>query len=69
VTAVKVWAIVRIVLGIAQIFGATFSFTLLIQTGVNPLSLGAVIVTGLLTTISVLLFGKRTPGGKRDETD
>ena len=42
--------------------GAVMSFYLLLQTGVNALSLGAVVVTCLLTTTSVLLF--RSPGGK-----
>lgn len=38
-------------------FGAAFSLTLLLLTGVNTISLAAVVVTGLLTTVSVLLFG------------
>jgi hypothetical protein len=37
--------------------GATISAGLLILTGVNSASLGGVIITGVLTTISVLLFG------------
>lgn len=51
------WAIVRYLLGMAQMFGATFSAVLLFLTGVNSLSLGGVIITGLLTIASVLLFG------------
>ena len=51
------WAIVRYLLGMAQMFGATFSAVLLFLTGVNSLSLGGVIITELLTTASVLLFG------------
>jgi hypothetical protein len=37
--------------------GARISAGLLILTGVNSVSLGGVIITGVLTTISVLLFG------------
>lgn len=66
---VMAWAIVRTVLGVAQIFGASFSFVLLIQTGVNSLTLGAIIITGLLTTISVLLFGRRPASNKNNEKD
>jgi hypothetical protein len=55
----KAWAVVRVILGQAQMMGAIASFCLLVQTGVNALSLGAVVVTGLLTTTSMLLFGSR----------
>ena len=66
---VVAWAIVRTVLGVAQVFGATLSFVLLLQTGVNSLTLGAIIITGLLTTTSVLLFGRRPASSKDDEKD
>jgi hypothetical protein len=56
----------RVVLGMAQIFMAVFSFVLLVKTGVNAISLASVIVTCLLTTISVLLFGSRYRRGKRN---
>lgn len=49
------------VLGALQMFGAAFSLTLLAMTGANTLSLSAVVVTGLLTTVSILLFGSRRP--------
>jgi hypothetical protein len=52
----KAWAVVRLVLGQAQMIGAVVALYLLIQTGMNALSLGAVVVTCLFTTISVLLF-------------
>lgn len=55
----KAWAVVRMVLGLAQMMGAVVSFYLLAQTGMNAFSLGAVVVTCLLTTISVLLFRGR----------
>lgn len=53
------WAIVRIGLGIAQVFGATFAAVLLLSTGVNTGSLLAVVLTAACTSISVLLFGAR----------
>lgn len=55
------WAVVRITLGVLQMFGAAFSLTLLATTGANTLALSAVVATGVLTTISVLLFGSRRP--------
>jgi hypothetical protein len=60
------WAIVRLVLGQAQMIGAVVSAYLLISTGMNEVSLGAVVVTCLCTTVSVLLFGRRSAkdGGK-----
>ena len=48
-----------LLLGFAQMFGAVFSVTLLIRSGVTRLALAAVAITGLLTTISMLLFGAR----------
>lgn len=49
----------RHLLGIAQMFGATVSLILLLLTGVNFYTLLGGLVTGVLTTISVLLFGGR----------
>jgi hypothetical protein len=59
------WAIVRIALGTAQVFGATFSAVLLIQTGVSRPALLSVALTCLCTTASVLLFGSRRPKRNR----
>jgi hypothetical protein len=53
------WAVVRLILGFLQMFGAVFSVTVLVRTGVTALALIAVGVTGVLTTVSVLLFGAR----------
>lgn len=58
-TGERSWAIVRTVLGFAQMAGAAFSLTVLVTTGFNTLSLVSVAVTGLLTTVSILLFGSR----------
>lgn len=59
------WAKIRIALGMVQMFGAAFSVVLLLQGGVTDIALVAVVLTGLCTTISVLLFGRRSP--KRGE--
>jgi len=55
----RAWAVVRLALGIAQMMGAVGTFYLLLQTGLSALSLGGVVITCLLTTTSVLLFGRR----------
>jgi hypothetical protein len=54
------WAIVRLALGQLQIVGAVASVCLLLQTGMNERSLTVVAVTCLATTVSVLLFGRRS---------
>ena len=59
------WSQVRLSLGLAQMFGAVFSATLLIYTGVSVLALASVIVTVVFTTISILLFGARRSKGRR----
>ena len=53
---------IRHLLGIAQMFGATVSLILLFLTGINSYTLAGVIITAMLTTSSVLLFGGRRPG-------
>jgi hypothetical protein len=58
-----VWAVVRIVLGQAQIIGATVSLYCLIATGANALTMWAVSVTGLLVVASKLLFRDSGTGG------
>ena len=57
------WAIVRLSLGVGQMMGASTALLLLIQTGMNPWSLGAVVVTCVLTGASVFLFGDRSKLG------
>jgi hypothetical protein len=52
-------AAARIILGLAQMFGATFSAVLLLRTGVNPASVGATAITGMLTVLSRVLFKGR----------
>ena len=53
------WAVVRGVLGIAQMTGAAVALVLLARAGVTPGALVAVAATSALTTASVLLFGAR----------
>ena len=52
----------RFTLGMLQMFGAVFSVVLLIKTGVNQWSLGSVVGTGVITTISIVLFGAKPFG-------
>lgn len=63
--ATRGWALLRIGLGTAQVFGAVFAATLLVQGGVTDVALLAVVATGLCTTLSVLLFGSRSPRRKK----
>ena len=55
-------AFLRIGFGAAQLLGATMSGVLLLETGVTRWSLLAVILTCVLTTVSVLVFGDRRRG-------
>jgi hypothetical protein len=50
------WAVVRVVLGTAQVMAATVSAYLLLRTGTNEWSVGALIVTALLVAMSKWLF-------------
>lgn len=40
-------------------FGVMFSVVLLVKRGISEWSLGSVIGTGLITTISIILFGAK----------
>lgn len=51
------WALARLALGLIQMFGAVFSVTLIVQDGLTSLALLTAMVTGVLTLISVVLFG------------
>jgi hypothetical protein len=53
------WVFARMALGVLQMTGAVSSIGLIIYSGVNALSLTCVVVTSLLTTVSVVLFGSR----------
>ena len=49
----------RLVLGLLQMTGAAVAAALLYSVGVTALSLGAVVVTTSLTSLSVMLFGSQ----------
>ena len=49
-------AVLRIILGTGQIMGAIVTLILLLRTGVNGLSLSAILITVLLTLASKLFF-------------
>lgn len=51
------WAILRIILGAAQILVACLALGLLLRTGFTTPALAAVVLTCLCTSFSVLLFG------------
>ena len=53
------WAVLRLVLAFLQVFGASLGVSLLFQVGAAPVTLLVVVLTGLCTTASVLLFGGR----------
>jgi membrane protein YdbS with pleckstrin-like domain len=52
----RVWAIVRIALGMIQVMGATATVYWFALTGVNILSLGGMAVTSVALIASRLLF-------------
>ena len=52
----RLMAVLRTILGTGQIMGAIVTLILLLQTGVNGLSLSAIMITVLLTPASKLFF-------------
>jgi hypothetical protein len=56
VRTVRQWALARLILGFLQMFGAAFSVGLMVYAGIAALALASVIVTGVFTGISMLLF-------------
>ena len=61
------WLLVRFILGLLQMLGVVISLFLLLETGVSALALGAVVLTCVCTTVSVLLFGSHRMGKKKDQ--
>lgn len=49
-------AVLRLVLGQAQVIGATITLVLLLKGGVSDRAIWCVILTGLVSLVSVLLF-------------
>ena len=58
----RAWAVVRLALGLLQMMGAVVALYCLLETGVSELAVGAVVVTCVFTTTSILLFGGRKRG-------
>lgn len=59
------WGRIRFALGMAQMAAAVVALVLLVGAGVTPLSLAAVVVASSLTSLSIMLFGRRR-GDRRD---
>ena len=57
------WAIIRLIFGFLQMFGAAFALALILWTGVNVWSLAVVVATGLVTGTSLVLFRRLDRGG------
>jgi hypothetical protein len=55
----QTWGIVRVILGILQIMGATCGIALYFHTGVSQLTVAAAVGTGILTLTSSHLFRER----------
>ena len=53
---VRQWAALRSILGYLQMLGAALALGLIVQFGFTPLTLTAVLITGVVTGISMLLF-------------
>jgi hypothetical protein len=53
---IRRWAVVRLILGVLQMLGASLSLGVIVRGGVTPLAMTAVIITGMLTGISMMLF-------------
>ena len=63
VVVVSRWAILRFVLGIAQITGATMTLGFLLSTGVSVWAWWSVSGTGMISLTSILLFRVLKVGG------
>ena len=57
-------ALCKLGLGIGQMFGAALSLVLLVTSGVSDVTLAAVAATCVLTTVSVLVFGRHSHHSK-----
>jgi hypothetical protein len=57
------WALLRLILGVAQMTGAVVALCLLITMGLDAPIIAAVVITCVLTTVSVLFFGRGGPRG------
>ena len=53
------WVTIRLSLGLLQITGVLVSLFCLSYYGITALALGSVVITCLLTSVSVMIFGDR----------
>jgi hypothetical protein len=60
-TASRRSAVIRLTLGVAQMSAAAFALGLLAVEGVTARALAAAVTACTITTLSVLLFGRRSP--------
>lgn len=63
------WAILRCALGVLQMSGATAALVLLFQSGFSRAAMIAVLCISMLTTVSVVLFGRRPPCQTNPQND
>jgi hypothetical protein len=66
-TNARRWAVVRLVFGLLQMFGAAISLGLFVYSGITRLTLTAVLATGVFTGTSMLLFQVWKRGGQSNE--
>jgi hypothetical protein len=59
------WTTIRLTLGVMQMTAAAIALGVLVAGGVTALALVLVVLTCLLTTISVVLFGSRPADATR----
>lgn len=63
------WLLVRLLLGLIQIIGATAAVWLLLADGIGWLSCGAVVITLVFTLLHCLLFSRRSAKRRPTTTD
>lgn len=62
----KLWAIVRLILGLLQMFASSMALVLLMNLGTHPVSLAAAGAACALTVTSLLLFRGQRRHGSND---
>lgn len=55
------WSRLRLAMGLLQMGGATSALVFLAKTGITTTTLVTVVATTLLTTMSVMIFGRSRP--------
>jgi len=52
------YAATRLTLGLLQIIGATSGLSLLVVSGLSPLTFGTAVITAVITVLSRMLFAR-----------